>query len=250
MRPHDDDRPCTTDAGPYVLGALAPAQARAFQAHLADCAACRRAVDELGVLPALLDRVPPEIVASLAREVAPDGGVRADPEPPPLLLPQLLLAVRRDERARRRRRMVVGSLAAAAVLLLGVLLPWRPTLPWGADQEPVAGDTFALAAPEGVVVPVEAVVSLDARAWGTQVDVTCSYATQGGPGYGDGAAEPPVYALVVRDAAGTEDEVSTWTAVHGEEVTVPGATTVRRDEIVEVELRAADGTVVLRGTAG
>ena len=243
MRAHDEDRPCTADAGPYVLGALAPEQARAFQTHLADCPACRKAVDELGVLPALLDRVPPELVASLAREVPPDVGVRADPEPPPLLLSQLLMAVRRDERARRRRRMVVGSLAAAAVLLLGVLLPWRPTLPWGAEQP---GDTFTLAAPDEGTVPVEAVVRLDARAWGTQVDVTCTYAALGGPGYGDA----PAYALVVRGADGTEDEVSTWTAVTGEEVTVPGATTVPRDEIVEVQLRAADGSVVLRSATG
>lgn len=245
MRAHDDDRPCTADAGPYVLGALAPAEARAFEVHLADCPACRRAVDELGVLPALLDRVPPELVASLAREVAPDVGARVDPEPPPLLLPQLLVVVRRDELARRRRRMVVGSLAAAAVLLLGVLLPWRLTLPWSPGQ-PVPGDAFALAAPDGAVVPVEAVVRLDARAWGTQVDVTCTYEQVAGPGYGDA----PVYALVVRDAAGAEDEVATWTAVAGREVTVPGATTVPRDEIVEVQLRAADGTVVLSSATG
>ena len=45
---------CGNDAAAYLLGALEPEEARAFQAHLAECSICRDEVDSLrGVVQAL-----------------------------------------------------------------------------------------------------------------------------------------------------------------------------------------------------
>ena len=51
MSTHDD---WAANVGAYVLGALAPEELEDFRAHLAGCAECRRAVDELGVAAAAL----------------------------------------------------------------------------------------------------------------------------------------------------------------------------------------------------
>jgi anti-sigma factor RsiW len=49
--------PSLPDAGVYVLGALTSCERAWYTGHLAGCAACRREVDELADLPALLRRV-------------------------------------------------------------------------------------------------------------------------------------------------------------------------------------------------
>ncbi|KGM16111.1 hypothetical protein N867_03165, partial [Actinotalea fermentans ATCC 43279 = JCM 9966 = DSM 3133] len=51
--------PFAETAGAYVLGTLEVDERRAFEAHLAGCAACRAAVDDVAHLPALLAAVPP-----------------------------------------------------------------------------------------------------------------------------------------------------------------------------------------------
>lgn len=63
------------DAAAYLLGALEEEEARAFEAHVPGCAACRRELDELRVaaeaLPASVPLVapPPELQARLMRDV-------------------------------------------------------------------------------------------------------------------------------------------------------------------------------------
>ncbi|WP_024286069.1 zf-HC2 domain-containing protein [Cellulomonas sp. KRMCY2] len=260
------------DAGPYVLGALSVPERLAFEAHLATCAECRRAVDDVAALPALLDLVPADVVRSLPAAAGPaaDAAVdpvdddlilgvapvtsltpdlSRDPGPPPMLLADLLRVARREESTRLRRRWLGGSLAAAAVTAIALVVSGGPAgLPW---RSPVPAPTIAAEAIELAPlldVPVRASVQLDAVAWGTRIDLRCSYdaseVAPGGPYGGDpaGAAE---YSLVVRDAEGKVEEVATWTAVPGHEVTVPAATGMPLDEIVEVELRSG-GTPVLR----
>src|SRR5450631_3987305 len=87
----------------YVLGALSPADRRAFEEHLQSCPACASSVAELAGLPGLMSRV------SI-------GQLTAEPEPvPETLLPRLARAVRRE---RRQRRLAVGVAAAAAACLI------------------------------------------------------------------------------------------------------------------------------------
>ena len=47
--------PCGVDVAAYALGALDPAEAEAFRAHLRNCAVCR---DELEAFEAVIDTLP------------------------------------------------------------------------------------------------------------------------------------------------------------------------------------------------
>ena len=93
--------------GAYVLGSLSAAERSEYQAHLAGCAECTRAVQELAGLPGLLGRVPADVLES-----------PADVPLPETLLPALLLESRRS-RLRRTRAMVALAAAAAAVVAGG-----------------------------------------------------------------------------------------------------------------------------------
>jgi anti-sigma-K factor RskA len=119
--PHRDD------AGPWVLGALAEDDARAFAAHLQGCAVCRGEVDALqpvaDVLPmAAPQEVPPpalkgRIMAIVESEAAllAAAGPEADRVAPRAPRDR----ARRDRFAWLRRPLPVASLAAV-VLALGV----------------------------------------------------------------------------------------------------------------------------------
>jgi hypothetical protein len=54
------------DSGPYVLGALSPAEREEYERHLVDCAECRAEVAELAMLPSLLARVDAQTAEAVA----------------------------------------------------------------------------------------------------------------------------------------------------------------------------------------
>lgn len=209
--------PFRDDGGAYVLGSLRGTEREAFESHLRDCERCREEVHDLEHLPALLALVPPEGAA----------------DPPPSVLAGLLTVVRRRE-MRRRTWLAGAGIAAAAVAGL-VLSRDLVATPW-TDQEVVAdGTTVALRAV--VPTPVTATVSLVAVSWGTRVDLDCAYP-------GEQYAQPVEYALVVHDDEGRSEQVATWTALPGADASVPGATSMRLDQITRVEMTSG-GTVVL-----
>lgn len=97
-------------AGAYVLDALSPEEAAAFEDHLRTCAACRAEVAELSqvvdILPLALDEVEPpaelkERLLAEAKRAEParpaltslEGGAPAAPRPRTFRLPQTLLAI-------------------------------------------------------------------------------------------------------------------------------------------------------------
>ncbi|HMO11028.1 MAG TPA: hypothetical protein PKB06_05890, partial [Actinotalea sp.] len=96
-------------------------------------------------------------------------------------------------------------------------------------------------------------------AWGTRIEVSCSYAAvgdaaDGGPGGYDGgydggndpgAPTDAVYGLVVRGDDGGSEQVASWTGVPGHEITVPAASRRRMAEIASISLVGADGQVLL-----
>jgi anti-sigma-K factor RskA len=111
-------RDCGNDSAPYVLGALEPAEARAFAHHLESCAVCR---DEVTALARVLDVLPEsapryEVSAALRRRVM--HAVRSEPPK------ASLVGARRPGPPWRTQRasLALPRLAFAAALALGVLL--------------------------------------------------------------------------------------------------------------------------------
>ena len=111
------ERGCGNDAAPYLLGALDPAEARAFAHHMRSCAACR---DEVAVLAPVLDVLPScvprqEVGAALRRRVM--YAVRSEPK-------VSSAAARRLRRPPRmswpalRRPAVAAALAFAVALVV------------------------------------------------------------------------------------------------------------------------------------
>ena len=240
------------DDGAYVLGALSPAERREFEQHLRGCADCSRAVGELAGLPGLLGRV--------------DAALVADPEPdepvPATLLPALSREVRR---ARRRRTWAAAGLAAAAVAVVAVVAAvtmWQvggeeaaaPTVP-APTSRPTSGPTSGPTdpTPSDVVpaqpmrpvgnVPVRATATLEQVTWGTRLGLVCTYDT-GSVGYD----LPPAvdYTLVVRTRDGRAEKVGSWRSVDGLTMQLSAGTAATPEELASVEVRTADGRVVLR----
>ena len=88
---------------------------------------------------------------------------------------------------------------------------------------------------------VQADVLVANVAWGTRLDVTCSYAAEDDD-YSAGAE----YALVVRTRDGGSEQVATWRGLPGRTMRLSAATATSRSEIETVEMRTADGVVLLR----
>ncbi|NIZ93563.1 anti-sigma factor family protein [Kineococcus rubinsiae] len=259
LDPPDDTY--ATWAGPYVLGALSPADADAFARHLPECPACREAVQDLAALPGLLSRVPLEAVDGFATG-GPGGGPAGGALPsgdagpvPDTLLPALLRSVRAQRRRRRwaggaAAGLVAASVVAAVVVTSGVVGSGRPDGPGQAlpspssPASPTPTPTTPSPGPLSVLrpllpTPLTITARLTGVDWGTQVDITCAYAPA--------TTSPPYdYALVVTDRAGSVEQIGTWTAVPGHDAQVTGATALPRTEIASVEVRTLDGTAIAR----
>jgi len=234
----------------YVLGALSPAERREFEDHLTGCVACSRSVAELAGLPGLMSTVS---IEDLDADL--DAVVEAPPE---TLLPNLARAVRRE---RWRRRLVLGASAAAAAALVAVgavalggqdspsPAPLAASTSTGPTSPSTAGPTTAptssgsanLAFSALVPSPVTASARLVDMAWGTRIDLTCSYTS--GRSYPTGGSP---YALVVIDHNGAAQQVATWSALPDRQLTVLGASSLARRDIAVVEIRTLSGLAILR----
>jgi hypothetical protein len=218
--------------GSYVLGALSPEERLEFERHLSGCPACARSVQQLAGLPGLLSQVPAEVLES-----AP-----ADEPVPDTLLPALVREVRRG---RRRRRWVTGLAAAAAVVIVGAASVAVVTMNDG-DGAPSAVPTASPSAREMTPVGTDGVsgwLALTSVAWGTRLELTCSYEAPSHGYYG-----PPTYVMVIRTRDGGSERVASWKGLSGRTMEVTGATAVGAEDIASVEIRTADGHPVLRLT--
>jgi Putative zinc-finger len=213
----------------YVLGALSTADRREFEDHLQTCPACANSVRELAGLPGLMSRV------SLDQ-------LTAAPEPvPETLLSTLARAVQRE---RRQRRLLVGTAAAAAACLIAVAgvaitradAPARPPV-----TASTSSGTANLAFTAVVASPITASARLVDMDWGTRIDMTCAYGSQGRY-----PASAVSYAMVVIDRQGNAEQVATWKALPNRELTVMGASSRTRSDIAAVEIRTTDGLTILR----
>jgi len=218
----------------YVLGALSAADRQEFENHLRGCESCRKAVSDVAGLPGLLARVEP---AQLERaDEAPREPV------PETLLPRLLREVSRQQRRRRTRATAMAAAVAAAVAAVSVGV----TTAVQDGRPPAVSAPSADAGPGRAMTQVHqtalsARVAMEEVAWGTRLQITCTYRSQR-----YGASTLPEYALVVHTRGGDEQQVATWRAVDGRPTTVTAATASRLSEISSVEVRTTEGEPVLR----
>jgi hypothetical protein len=222
------------DGGSYVLGALSSAERREFEAHLAECVSCRRAVQELAGVPGLLAKVPDDVWRELT-------GERPDEPLPPTLLPSALRAARASRRRHTARAAGLAAAAAAVVVTGGFLVADHVDHTDHTDASQVVASGRAMT----VVghVPMSGWLTLDRVGWGTKLRLRCQY------GDGDDYSSPGgVYTLVVHTRGGAMQQIATWRALPGRTMDVVGSTATPAGDIASVEVRTAEGTPVLRLT--
>jgi hypothetical protein len=224
--------------GSYVLGALSPAERLDFEEHLAGCADCARSVRELAGLPGLLARVDRAVL-----EQSPDEAPL-----PETLLPALLGEVRRS---RRRRSLLAAGAAAAAVA--AVTVPMAVSGAFDGSATPVAGPSAGSGSPVTVVrramapvgnSQVRASVTFASVAWGTRLQLTCTYDPKKGGNQAPGTSKM-TYGLFVRTRDGRTQQVGTWRSISARTTRVTAATSATTKDIASVEVRTADGRPVL-----
>lgn len=223
--------------GAYVLGSLGAAERTDYERHLTGCDDCSRAVRELAGLPGLLGRVPIEALE-------PPGKREPVPE---TLLPAVVSEVRRSRR--RRLGAVAAVAAAAAVIVVAGLVGVAVTALDDGDQTPQASETTATAERMESLGSgrVTGWVSLTEKAWGTRIDLACTYRSGNYQGQGGGGdSRWTSYAMFVRTKDGKLEQVGTWRAESGAEMHVTMAAAADPEDIKEVVVKTGDGQSVLR----
>lgn len=247
---HGGDQYAEWDAA-YVLGALSPSDRRAYERHLAECAACRAAVAELAGMPGLLSTLTAGHAEALVAEVPgaglpdDDGPVPYDVDPglaPVVSLTSLAGAARRS----RTRRRSLLAVAASALVVAGA----------------IGGSTLAgssLFAPDGVgTTPPSAAVAGartielrpvgDARMradlvvtptdWGTSLEWSCDYPPEPGeqpdPDYTP--PEPIKYELVLVGQDGARTVAGTWSWSGGTATDLGASSSVPLTEVNRIEI--------------
>ena len=232
----------------YVLGALAPAERREFEEHLASCPPCQAEVSELAAIPGLLAQISPADAAmwSLADDgvgeftETPASGaspVEVIEGPPPSLLPQMIKKVRT-----RRRRMVaaVAGIAAAVVLAIGGIAVGTGLLPLGPDAPQRIA--FSPVVPSAITAVADVIPDNDS----TQVKVECVYAEVNDPRPGGGHDS---YSIFVVDTSGNASEIKEWPATPNKQMRPSGTTPLDISQIADLEIRETDtGEVLLRAS--
>ncbi|MFC7876445.1 anti-sigma factor family protein [Isoptericola sp. NPDC057391] len=228
----------------YVLGALSPADRRAYEQHLAGCDACRAAVAELAGMPGLLASVPAEhAIATAPRDTdagpgraagGGDDGDLADVVP----LAALAGAARRS----RRRRRSLAAVAASALLVGGVgaglALGGAGEGPGQAPSPPPVAQVTAVDLEPVGAVDVRASLTATPRPWGTSLEWSCTYPPRAGAYDAAGVA---TYELVLVDDDEGRTVAATWTGSGTASTGLGAASSVPLDRIARVEIADAGG---------
>ena len=94
-------------------------------------------------------------------------------------------------------------------------------------------------------IQIVADIALASVAWGTRLDLTCTYKATIDARHDGYVGTAATYALVVRSREGRDDQVATWRAVPGKTLRIAAATATRAWDIDRVEVRDGAGDVVL-----
>ncbi|GAA1958490.1 zf-HC2 domain-containing protein [Microbacterium deminutum] len=218
----------------YVLGALSPTDRRRFEAHLADCDACRGSIIEMAPTIGLLSRVSPERAESLLDPPAdegPDESRRRD-----------VIALGTRQSRRRRTAWWAGGIAAAAAILVAVVLAATLAI------APAMRNVQVVALDRVVDLPLTATVELTDVAWGTRIEMICRYTDNPHP---DEPAAGHPYSLVIEAKDGTTSEVSSWLAFPGATARLGAGTALDPDQIKAIEIRSVTtGRILMRSELG
>jgi len=215
----------------FVLGALSPSDRRRFEAHLQECDKCRAAIVDLAPTIALLARITPDRAESLL-------DVSGDDEGPDPTRRRELISIGVQETTRRRRLWWAGGLAAAAAIVVAVVL--AVTLSIG----PSVRDAKVFALEPMLDIPITATVELVDVAWGTRLEMICSYPEAEDEEESD-ASWPYVIYVTAKD--GTSSELSSWVALPGKTAKIGAGTALDPDQIASIEIRSlTSGRVLMR----
>ncbi|MCV7340943.1 anti-sigma factor family protein [Mycobacterium haemophilum] len=217
----------------YVLGSLSATDRREFEAHLANCPACRQAVAELSGMPALLSQFNHEEVAAISESGSTSGTALATLEMSPKLLPSLLATVR-WRRRRTRLTTWVASAAAAVVLGIGVFVGVQGHFATAPQQVTASAEPMAQVGTSLLT----STVSLSSQHWGTFINLRCV------------CLAPPdahhdTLAMVVVGRDGSQTRLATWVAEPGHTATPAGSISTPLEQIAAVQVVAADSGQVL-----
>jgi anti-sigma-K factor RskA len=220
------------EAGAYVLGSLGPGERTMYERHLSVCPVCREAVAEIAVLPGLLGRLDATAASQI---VGGHDGIDAPESRLPRLVEAAAKSRRRDAWARRWR--LAGAAVVAAVVATFASFGLAP----GQVNTPRGDQPAAMAAMTAVRdTPVQAEVGFTQIAGGTQVTMHCTYAADSE--HGDSVY---TYRLVAVGADGTKDQVGSWMAGPGSDVTLSGVTHFGYNDIDKLELQKNSGDAIL-----
>jgi hypothetical protein len=209
--------------GAFVLGDLDEEQRAALQAHLDGCDQCRAELAELR-----------PVVAALAEVVNPGLFETEEPRPPADLLERTLSRVgqaRRTEdelRRKRRNRLIRRAAFAAVAVALLVAIGLFALVPkiTGPPLEPVAFSE----APAGV----EAEANLIDHTWGTETILVVS-----------GLEDGETYRLTLRDEDGEAVPSGAFIGTGEQPVECRMNAALLREEATGLEVRTAEGDLVL-----
>jgi anti-sigma factor RsiW len=250
------------ESAPYVLGALSPAERAEYQQHLASCSICQAEVSDLAVLPGLLGRLD-----TAAAEAAGGSASRVDPAgdsarsgarnltgarvggseqrgPSAESLPALLSAAQRQRSratARRRWQTVAASLVAAALAVVATI-GVRGMVASTPSASPSPSTNLVAMRRTGSPWPLSAEIALSAVGDRTEIRMHCHY--DKAPAHEPGS-ERYTFRLFSVSKAGIAQEVSTWSASFGDDMTFMTTADVRTSDIGRVELRKDDGASVI-----
>jgi hypothetical protein len=215
--------PVTVRLGVYALGAADAAECLLVESHLAHCPGCRAELAQLAPLPALLARVPAELLR----------GDAADREPGFPAARIIRAAHSRHDRVPGRRRRGVFGMAAAAAVVLGLaggIWLARP----GATQ-PAGNSARAARTLSGAnrVTHVRMTATLTRTSWGTSIRLVA---------WGLPRDEP--CRLIVRSDDGATEVAGGWDAWRAGPVTVPVSVAWRPADIASLQVATASRTLV------
>ena len=219
--------------GGYLLGGLDGTDTDRLDAHLRDCDACRKELDQLAPVPALLQRLPDSRRTAGA---PPLVSMSAHPSAENI---EGLLGRMRAERSRENRTARVRWLAAAAVVLVAVAIGVGVIRNDGAAPQPQVLPSAQLVTAqfepaEGSGMSGQAV--LTPKLWGVSVALDVTRLRGQGP-----------FRCQVRNMQGDMEEAAIWGSTPSGNAKVIGASSIQLRNVRSVSVADNAGNVL--GTA-